>query len=106
VIQNLALNAIDAVSGDGEIAVETYPDGDGVVFSIADDGCGIPAEFLKHSLFAPFRSTKKGGWGIGLYHAKEIVESHGGSIEVASREGEGTTFRVRLPVRATEREVS
>jgi putative PEP-CTERM system histidine kinase len=98
VIQNLALNAIDAVNGDGDVAVETYSDGDGVVFAIADRGCGIPKEFLRSSLFAPFRSTKKGGWGIGLYHAKEIVESHGGTIEVASREGEGTTFRVRLPM--------
>ncbi|MBI2216464.1 MAG: PEP-CTERM system histidine kinase PrsK [Candidatus Rokubacteria bacterium] len=98
VIQNLALNAIDAVNGDGDVAVETYCEGDAVVFAIADRGCGIPKEFLRNSLFAPFRSTKKGGWGVGLYHAKEIVESHGGTIEVASREGEGTTFRVRLPV--------
>jgi putative PEP-CTERM system histidine kinase len=106
VIRNLALNAIDAVNGDGEIAVETYRDGEGVVFSIVDQGCGIPEEFLRTSLFAPFRSTKKGGWGIGLYQAKDIVESHGGSIEVASREGEGTMFRVRLPLRTADREAS
>ena len=58
---------------------------------------------MRTSLFAPFRSTKRGGWGIGLYHAKTIVEAHGGRIEVSSKEGHGTTFVVKLPVRAGER---
>jgi signal transduction histidine kinase len=55
-------------------------------------------EFIQKSLFAPFRSTKSGGWGIGLYQAKGIVDAHGGTIEVTSREGGGSTFRLRLPL--------
>jgi signal transduction histidine kinase len=55
-------------------------------------------EFVRKSLFAPFRSTKKGGWGIGLYQVKGIIDGHGGQIEVTSKLGEGTTVRVRLPV--------
>ena len=57
-----------------------------------------PEEFVRRSLWAPFRSTKKGGWGIGLYQAKGIVEAHGGTIDVASREGTGTTFSITLPI--------
>jgi signal transduction histidine kinase len=54
-------------------------------------------EFIRRSLFSPFRSSKKGGWGIGLFQAKGIVEAHGGVIDVASKPGAGTTFSVRLP---------
>jgi signal transduction histidine kinase len=54
-------------------------------------------EFIRTSLFAPFRSTKRGGWGIGLYQSQTIVEAHGGRIEVASKDGGGSTFLVRLP---------
>jgi len=98
VIQNLTTNAIEATEDNGEITIKTYQDGGRVVFSITDTGHGIPPEFLRKSLFTPFRSTKKGGWGIGLYQAKWIVESHGGTIEVTSKEGIGTTFWVKLPV--------
>jgi len=97
VVHNLMTNAIEATEDDGEITIKTYQDEGRAVFSITDTGRGISLEFLRKSLFAPFRSTKKGGWGIGLYQAKWIVESHGGSIEVASEEGAGTTFWVKLP---------
>jgi len=98
VIQNLLKNAVEAMDGEGTLTVTTSPEDGQVVLSVADTGCGIAEEFLRKSLFAPFRSTKKGGWGIGLYHAKAIVEGHGGRIEVSSKEGEGTTFRLRLPL--------
>ncbi len=98
VVQNLITNAIEAVNGDGQVTVTTYTEGDRAVICVADDGHGIPPEFLERSLFAPFRSTKKGGWGIGLYQARSLVEAHGGTIEVASREGEGTSFWVKLPL--------
>jgi signal transduction histidine kinase len=65
---------------------------------VTDTGCGMSPEFIQKSLFAPFKSTKSGGWGIGLYQAKGIVEAHGGTIEVTSREGAGSTFRLRLPL--------
>jgi signal transduction histidine kinase len=56
-------------------------------------------EFMEHSLFKPFKTTKKQGMGIGLFHSKRIVEAHGGRIEVESQEGKGSTFRVYLPLR-------
>ena len=61
----------------------------------------MPPEFIKNGLFVPFRSTKKGGWGIGLYHAKGIVEGHGGRIEVSSTVGRGTCIAVRLPLESS-----
>src|SRR2546427_799955 len=61
-------------------------------------GRGISEEFARTSLFAPFCSTKKDGWGIGLYHARGLVEAHGGAIDVSSKEGVGTTVTVRLPL--------
>ena len=50
------------------------------------------------TLFAPFRSSKNGGWGIGPHQAKAIVEVNRGTIHVSSKEGVGTTFTVRLPI--------
>jgi putative PEP-CTERM system histidine kinase len=101
VLHNLLGNAIEALDGEGTVTVKTYEEPGSVVISVSDTGCGIPEEFLRNSLFAPFRSTKKGGWGIGLYHSKEIVDAHGGRIEVASREGVGTTFWVKMPPLST-----
>ena len=58
----------------------------------------IGQEFIARSLFQPFKTTKKRGLGIGLFHSKKIVEAHGGTIEVESSPGHGSTFRVLLPV--------
>ena len=53
--------------------------------------------FVRDSLFRPFQSTKKNGLGIGMFQSRMIVEAHGGSIQVESEAGKGTTFRVSLP---------
>jgi putative PEP-CTERM system histidine kinase len=98
VIQNLVTNAVQSIEGQGTVTLRTFADGARAVFSITDTGCGMSEEFVRRSLWAPFRSTKKGGWGIGLYQAKGIVEAHGGTIDVASREGAGTTFSIKLPI--------
>ena len=73
-------------------------DGDALVLSVRDNGCGMSNAFIEQSLFRPFRSTKKDGMGIGLFQSRMIVEAHGGTMNVASEEGYGTTFQVRLPV--------
>lgn len=98
VIQNLVTNAVEAVRGSGTVTVRSYEEGGQVVCEVTDTGCGMSPEFIQKSLFAPFRSTKSGGWGIGLYQAKGIADAHGGAIEVTSREGAGSTFRLRLPL--------
>ena len=69
-----------------------------MVLEVADNGGGMSREFMEERLFHPFQTTKKRGMGIGLFQSKMIVEAHGGRIEVESVEGEGTVFRVRLPL--------
>jgi len=100
VAQNLVGNAVEAVGRQGTVTVCTYEEGGWVVLAVSDTGPGMSKDFIQKSLFVPFRSTKKSGWGIGLYQAKGIVEAHRGLIEVASEEGKGTTFRVKLPAAA------
>ena len=97
VIENLLLNASDALGQDGVITVSTSDKDNWVEISVRDNGCGISRGFIEKSLFRPFQTTKKQGMGIGLYHCKTIVEAHGGRIEVDSEEGKGATFRVLLP---------
>ncbi|HEV2391367.1 MAG TPA: XrtA/PEP-CTERM system histidine kinase PrsK [Verrucomicrobiae bacterium] len=98
VITNLVLNAREAVPAGGRVKVETSQRNGWVVLSVADNGCGMPAEFVRNSLFRPFQTTKKKGIGIGMFHCKMIVEAHRGRIEVESEVGKGTEFRVMLPV--------
>ena len=100
VLVNLILNANEAVNQKGVIRIETNRADGCVVFSVSDNGCGIPRQFIERSLFQPFQTTKSQGLGIGLFHTKKIVEAHHGKIEVESEEGVGTTFRVILPIRS------
>ena len=99
-ITNLLLNARDAVGGAGRIMVETRQRNGWVTLSIADNGCGMTPAFVKNSLFRPFSTTKKKGLGIGMFHAKMIVEAHRGNIQVKSELGSGTTFEVMLPLKS------
>lgn len=98
VLQNLITNAIEAVEGEGTITLSTYEQGGTAIVAVTDTGCGMSEEFIRKLLFTPFRSTKKGGWGIGLHQARGIAEAHGGVIEVASKEGSGTTMAIKLPI--------
>jgi putative PEP-CTERM system histidine kinase len=99
VMTNLLLNANDAIGAGGKIRIETLGEDNAVTFSIADNGCGMSADFIEKSLFRPFRTTKKRGLGVGMFQAKMIVDAHEGRIQVESEVGSGTTFRVTLPVR-------
>jgi putative PEP-CTERM system histidine kinase len=99
VCTNLLLNACDAVGMNGRITVKTTRQGEWVALSVTDNGCGMSEQFIKNSLFRPFRSTKKKGLGIGMFQSKTIVEAHQGKIHVESELGVGTTFRVMLPLK-------
>ena len=68
-----------------------------LVIAVSDSGPGVPAE-LRERIFYPFFTTKQRGSGIGLAHAQKVMASHGGAIDLESREGEGATFRLRLPL--------
>jgi len=98
VITNLILNANEALVNGGEIQVTTEQREGWIVISVSDNGCGMSKEFIERSLFHPFKTTKKQGMGIGLFHSKMIVEAHKGRIEVESEAGKGSTFRVFLPL--------
>jgi putative PEP-CTERM system histidine kinase len=98
VLTNLILNANEAAGSGGEIRVTTEQINDWIVLSVSDNGCGMTREFIEKSLFHPFKTTKKQGMGIGLFHSKMIVEAHKGRISVESEEGRGTTFKVFLPL--------
>jgi hypothetical protein len=102
VLLNLVLNAADALAEGGSgrtaegIVVRTGVEGDRVILSVADSGPGLAPGMLR-TLFQPFRTTKSGGLGLGLYECKRIVEAHHGRIRVRSEPGQGTEFVVELP---------
>lgn len=98
VITNLLLNAQEAFQSSGQIYVETAQRNGWAVLTVRDNGCGMSPEFIQTSLFRPFKTTKKKGIGIGMFHCKMIVDAHHGRIEVESNQGTGTTFRVLLPI--------
>ncbi len=95
---HLIQNAIDASPTGAPIAVDLRRENVSAVVAIADGGTGMSPAFVRNQLFKPFRSTKPGGFGIGAYEAREIARTAGGRLDVASREGEGTTFTVHLPL--------
>jgi len=98
VFMNLLVNAAQAIPGRGEVTIESGAGEDHVFVRISDTGKGIPADQLE-MIFEPFFTTKDPGkgTGLGLAISRNIVEEHGGRLEVESREGAGTTFTVRLP---------
>ena len=96
VMINLLVNALEADQTGGPVFLEVGAINLKPFFRVSDSGCGISNEFLKH-VFSPFKSTKKKGLGIGLYQCKQIVEVHGGRIEVETRKDQGSVFSVRLP---------
>ena len=99
VVLNILLNATHAITPPGKIRVATKMADAHVEIEFTDSGKGIPAEHLK-KIFDPFFTTKDKtkGTGLGLAVSYGIIKKHGGDIEVRSKEGEGTTFTVRLPV--------
>jgi signal transduction histidine kinase len=99
-VQNLVLNAHEASPEGGVISLGSSLEERGIVISVADQGRGIPEDFLRTGLFQPFRTTKADGLGIGLFHAKKIVDAPSGAIEVSSAEARGTTVRVILPAQS------
>ncbi len=96
---NLFINAVDAMPEGGNLTVELNGFHDRIEVIIRDTGHGIP-EDIRNKIFLPFYTTREKGIGLGLAIVQKIIVSHGGSIEVESKEGEGTTFRVTLPAMA------
>jgi signal transduction histidine kinase len=96
---NVVLNGVQAMPNGGPLTISAYRDLNAVVAEISDRGIGI-AEEVQEKIFELYFTTKKEGSGIGLARTYQILQWHYGSVEFESREGEGTTFRFRLPVSA------
>jgi PAS domain S-box-containing protein len=97
VLVNLVKNAMHAMTSGGTLTLQTSESSDDVWMSVADTGGGIPQEQLNR-IFEPFYTTKKKGSGLGLMIVQRIVRAHNGRIELESRVGRGTTFRIWLPL--------
>ncbi len=98
VLLNLSLNACEAMASGGTLSIRTYVEDRGVVAELADTGCGIKPEHLDQ-VFEPFFTTKPvgKGTGLGLSVSYGIMQQHGGTIELASEPGQGTTFTLVFP---------
>lgn len=97
VIENLLKNAVDAISGDGQITLQLHENEREIMLDIADSGKGMDA-LTQRRIFEPGYTTKERGWGLGLPLAKRVVEQyHGGKLLLKSSQvGVGTTFRIVL----------
>ncbi len=101
-IYNLVDNGIKYTENGGRVTLSVFPESDGAIIQVSDTGIGIPDEdqsriFERFYQVDKSRSKKVGGSGLGLSIVKHIVQSHGGSIDLKSSLGKGTTIKVRLP---------
>jgi putative PEP-CTERM system histidine kinase len=99
VVGHVVRNAQDATPDDGMVIVRLFKQNDQAVIEVQDTGEGMDSTFIRDRLFKPFDTTKgKSGMGIGAYETREFIRGLGGDVEILSRIGEGTTFRMRIPI--------
>ena len=99
IIGHLIRNAQDATADDGRVIVRLFKRNLRATIEIQDTGCGMDGDFINDRLFRPFDSTKgKAGMGIGVYETRDYIHKLGGDLEVISRVGEGSTFRIHLTI--------
>ena len=97
ILDQLIQNAVEASAADTPVSVRVCVADGQVAVEVADRGCGMSPAFVRDSLFKPFASSKPNGFGLGAYEARTLAQAMGGRLEVESREGEGSRFRVLLP---------
>lgn len=98
VIGHVIQNAHDATPPTGQISVRLRSQANFAMIEVEDTGCGMDETFIRESLFRPFKTTKgSNGMGIGTYETREFMRSLGGDVDVVSRPGQGSIFRLFLP---------
>lgn len=105
VFTNIMKNAVEAMPRGGELKIRSNKKDGKIIIEFEDTGVGIPKKNLKR-IFEPLFTTKARGVGLGLKICKRIVDAHGGKIEVESRKGKGTIFKVILPLEVKQNEKS
>ena len=98
VLGHLVHNALDATGEGDRVWINVRRDRGQVHIEVGDTGAGMTEEFVQTRLFKPFASTKESGMGVGAYESAQYVRELGGTIEAASRPGEGTIVTVELPL--------
>ncbi len=99
VLHHLIQNAQEATPASGEVSLTLWRTGEQACLEVSDTGCGMDRAFIRERLFRPFDSTKGlTGMGIGVYESREFLRALGGDLEVRSTPGEGSTFRLLLPL--------
>ena len=98
VVGHLIQNAIEATPRTGSVMIRVAREADQALIEIADTGEGMSEDFIRERLFKPFDSTKSAGMGIGVFESREYINELGGGLAVSSSPGQGTTFRVILPL--------
>jgi signal transduction histidine kinase len=98
ILRHLFQNALESPGNDGKIVIGLRRERNSAVIEVRDSGKGMDPEFIRSELFRPFRSTKRGGMGIGAYQCRTYARELGGDLEAISSVGAGTTMRVTLPL--------
>jgi putative PEP-CTERM system histidine kinase len=98
VLNHLVQNAQEATGSEGWVKIKAELIANNLNIAVLDNGCGMSGDFIKNRLFRPFDTTKgNAGMGIGVYEAKQFIESIGGTMQVTSFENEGSTFQLTIP---------
>lgn len=101
-LAHLLQNAVDASPPNEPVTLKVVDRGEEVAIEVRDMGTGMSAEFIRANLFKPFASTKEGGFGVGAFEARALVNAMGGRVDVESLEGQGSVFTVTLPAAAAQ----
>jgi signal transduction histidine kinase len=97
ILENIVVNATEAIGDDGIITISAFMDGDSPVFTITDNGIGMSDEYIRDKLFKPFQTTQDKGTGLGLWQVKNMADQLKAIIDVKPNQDRGVTVSVRFP---------